>query len=229
MGNLLDAFAASFRPDRVNVLMAHLYADGSLLGGGEREVTVGLEYAVSPARLPATASYLALGHIHRPQRVAGTAAPGRYSGSLLQLDFGETEQQKSVVVVEASPGSPAAVREVPLTGGRRLVDLRGPLDALTAAAETIGDAWLRVFVETDGPVPGIADRVREALPNALDVKLVYDRAADDEGGSRTAGVGALNPRDQFAAYERLTHGVEPDPGILAAFDEVLVLVRDGED
>lgn len=229
MGRLLDGFAAAFRGDRVNVLMAHLYADGSLLGGGEREVTVGLEYAVSPARLPATASYLALGHIHRPQRVAGTAAPGRYSGSLLQLDFGETEQQKSVAIVEAAPGSPAAIREVPLTGGRRLVDLRGPLDSVTAAAETVGDAWLRVFVETDGPMPGIADRVREALPNALDVKLVYDRTADDGDGSRTAGVGALGPRDQFAAYERLTHGVDPDPGLLAAFDEVLALVRDEQD
>jgi exonuclease SbcD len=229
MGNLLDAFAAAFRPDRVNVLMAHLYADGSLLGGGEREVTVGLEYAVSPARLPATASYLALGHIHRPQRVAGTAAPGRYSGSLLQLDFGETEQQKSVAIVEAAPGTPATIREVARTAGRRLVDLRGSLDAVTAAAETVGDAWLRVLVETDGPIPGIADRVREALPNALDVKLVYDRTADDETGPRSAGVGALNPRDQFAAYERLTHGVEPDPALLAAFDEVLTLVRDGED
>ena len=78
-------------------------------------------------------------------------------------------------------------------------------------------------------MPGIADRVREALPNALDVRLVYDRTADDETGSRTAGVGALGPREQFAAYERLTHGVDADPALLAAFDEVLTLVRDGED
>jgi len=228
MGNLLDAFAAAFRPDRVNVVLAHLYADGSLLGGGEREVTVGLEYAVSPARLPATASYLALGHIHRPQRVAGTAAPGRYSGSLLQLDFGETEQQKSVAIVEAAPGVPATVGEVPLSAGRRLVDLRGTLDELTVAAGdgSLGDAWLRVLVETDGPVPGIADRVREALPNALDVRLVYDRTAEGEPGARSAGVSVLDPRDQFAAYERLTHGVEPDPALLAAFDEVLALVHE---
>ncbi len=229
MGNLLDAFATAFRPDRVNVLLAHLYADGSLLGGGEREVTVGLEYAVSPARLPSTAGYLALGHIHRPQRIAGSAAPGRYSGSLLQLDFGETEQGKSVALVEAAPGTPAVVREIPLTAGRRLVDLRGSLDAVAAAGDTVGDAWLRVFVETDGPVPGIADRVREALPNALDVKLVYDRSADDEPAARSAGVGALGPRDQFAAYERMTHGVDADPALLAAFDEVLALVRDGDD
>jgi exonuclease SbcD len=229
MGNLLDAFAAGFRPDRVNVLMAHLYADGSLLGGGEREVTVGLEYAVSPARLPAAASYLALGHIHRPQRVAGTAAPGRYSGSLLQLDFGETEQDKSVVIVDAAPGTPAAIREVTLSAGRRLADVRGPLDAVLAAGDGLGGAWLRVLVETDGPIPGIADRVREALPNALDVRLVYDRSMADETESRTAGVGALGPREQFAAYERLTHGVEPDPALLTAFDEVHDLVRDGDD
>ena len=184
---------------------------------------------MSPARLPATASYLALGHIHRPQRVAGAAAPGRYSGSLLQLDFGETEQQKSVAIVEAAPGTPATVREVPLSAGRRLVDLRGTFDALATAAGAVGDAWLRVFVETDGPVPGIADRVREALPNALDVKLVYDRTVDAEAGPRSAGVGALGPRDQFAAYERLTHGVEPDPALLAAFDEVMAIVREGED
>lgn len=226
MATLLDAFAAAFRPDRVNVLLAHLYADGSLLGGGEREVTVGLEYAVSPARLPATASYLALGHIHRPQRVAGAAAPGRYSGSLLQLDFGEKEQQKSVAVVEAAPGMPAIVREVPLRGGRQLLDVRGTLDQVTAAAERVGEAWLRVLVETDGPVPGIADRVREALPNALDVRLIYDRVADVGAGSRSAGMAALGPRDQFAAYERLTHGVEPDPGLMAAFDEVLAMVRE---
>jgi exonuclease SbcD len=195
-------------------------------GGGEREVSVGLEYAVSPARLPATASYLALGHIHRPQRVAGAAAPGRYSGSLLQLDFGEKEQQKSVAVVEASPGMPAIVREVPLRGGRQLLDVRGTLDQVTAAAEQVGEAWLRVLVETDGPVPGIADRVREALPNALDVRLIYDRVADVGAGSRSAGMAALGPRDQFAAYERLTHGVEPDPGLMAAFDEVLAMVRE---
>ena len=58
---------------------------------------------------------------------------------------------------------------------------------------------------------------------------MYDRTADDEAESRTAGVGALGPRDQFAAYERMTHGVDPDPSLLAAFDEVLTLVRDGDD
>jgi exonuclease SbcD len=218
MGELLAAMAAAFRPDRVNVLMAHLFTAGALLGGGEREVTTGLEYAVSPSRLPGQAAYIALGHIHKPQAVKGSPAPARYPGSLVQLDFGEREQQKSVTIVDASPGKPAGVREVPLAAGRKLVDVHGSLDDLPGRVNALGDAYLRVFLETDGPVPGIAERVREILPNALDVHLVYERS---EVSADAAPVSSLQPREQFEAYFRSAHGSEPDEGLMEAFDDVL--------
>lgn len=221
MGSLLAAMAGGFRDDRVNVVMAHLFTDGALLGGGEREVTVGMAYAISPSRLPGTASYVALGHMHKPQPVKGAPAPTRYAGSLVQLDFGEVNERKSVVIVDAAPGAPAKVREVPLTAGRRLLDVRGSLDEVVAGAGEVGDAYLRVFVDTDGPVPGIADRVREVLPNALDVHLVYERT--DEGVSGRAPISAMAPREQFVAYYRSQHGAEPEPTVLEAFDEVLTL------
>ncbi|MGQ0670540.1 MAG: exonuclease SbcCD subunit D [Actinomycetota bacterium] len=220
MGNLLAEMARAFRPDRVNVLLAHLFTDGALLGGGEREITTGMAYAISPGRIPGDASYIALGHVHRPQAVKGSAATARFAGSLLQLDFGETEQAKSVCVVEAGPGRPAKVREVTLASGRRLVDLRGTLDEVIARAGEVGDAYLRVFVTTDGPVPGIADRVREALPNALDVHLHYERG---EASERGQPISSLQPREQFTAYYRSEHGVEPPAVLVEAFDEVLAL------
>ena len=175
MGGILAAMDDAFRPDRVNVLLAHLFTDGAIPGGGEHQITIGIEYAVPPSRLPATASYVALGHVHRPQAVRGAPSPTRYAGSLLQLDFGETEQTKSVAIVEASPGRPAKVREVALSAGRRLVDVEGTFDEAVARSRTLSDAYLRVFVWTDGPVPGIGERVRDALPNAVDVQLRYDR------------------------------------------------------
>src|SRR5439155_9945168 len=107
--------------------------------------------------------YVALGHVHRPQAVRGAPSPTRYAGSLLQLDFGETEQTKSVAIVEASPARPAKVREVALTAGRRLVDLEGTIDEVLGRGAGLADAYLRVFVRTDGPVPGVAERVRDAL------------------------------------------------------------------
>jgi DNA repair protein SbcD/Mre11 len=220
MGELLAAMARGFHDDRVRIVLGHLFTDGAMVtpGGGERELHIGIAYAVSPARLPGDVSYLALGHVHLPQPVKGSAAPARFAGSLLQLDFGEAGQRKSVAIVDASPGKPAKVREVPLTAGRPLRDLRGTLDELTAGADDAGDAWLRVFVQTDGPVPGVADRVREALPNALDVHLVYERADVETVGEP---ISSLHPRDQFVAYYRDQHGAEPTAEIMGAFDEVL--------
>jgi exonuclease SbcD len=219
MGELLAAMAGAFRPDRVNVALGHLFTDGALVGGGERELTIGMAYAVSPGRLPGTAQYVALGHVHRPQDVRAAPAPTRYAGSLLQLDFGERDQTKSVSIVDASPGRPAKVREVELTSGRRLLDLHGTLDEVASRAGDVGDAFLRVFVTTDGPVPGIADRIRDDLPNALDVHLVYERAEAE--GRAGAPVSSLAPRDQFLAYYRSQHGADPNQRLLESFDEVL--------
>ncbi|HEX6230917.1 MAG TPA: exonuclease SbcCD subunit D C-terminal domain-containing protein, partial [Actinomycetota bacterium] len=121
--------------------------------------------------------------------------------------------------VEARPGRPAKVTEVPLSAGRELRDLRGTLDEIVARGADAGDAWLRVFVETDGPVPGVADRIRDELPGALDVHLVYERS----DGPRVGGepLSSLHPRDQFVAYHEAHHGVPPSEALIAAFDEVL--------
>jgi DNA repair protein SbcD/Mre11 len=128
MGRVIAGLTSAFRPDHVNVLMAHVMIDGARKGGGEQELTIGMTYAVSPARLPPTASYVALGHLHRPQGIPAAPSPTRFAGSLLQLDFGELDQGKSVALVEAKPGKPPRIEEVPVSAGRRLLDLRGTLD-----------------------------------------------------------------------------------------------------
>jgi exonuclease SbcD len=223
MGELVGAMTRGFTPGRVPIVLGHLFTDGALVtpGGGERELTIGIAYAVPPSRLPTEAAYVALGHVHLPQAVKGSPAPARFAGSLLQLDFGEAGQRKSVAIVEASPGKPAKVTEVPLSGGRELRDLRGTLDEVIQQGAGAGDAWLRVFVKTDGPVPGIADRIRDELPNALDVHLDYERR--DGAGAEGAPLSSLHPREQFVAYHEASHGVPPADPLLEAFDEVLEL------
>lgn len=217
MGDLMGALADGFRSDRVNVVLGHMFVSGAQPGGGERQITIGADYAVSPAKLPGTAHYIALGHIHKPQAVRAAPAPTRYCGSLIQLDFGEREQTKSVVIVDAEPGRRARTNEIKLGAGRKLRDVMGTLDELPALAEASGDAYLRVTVRTDGPVPGIADRVREMLPNALDVRLDYERAEPERPA---ISLRSLEPRDQFAAYFRDRQGAEPQAELIGAFDRV---------
>jgi exonuclease SbcD len=217
VSGILEGMAGAFGDDTINVVLAHLFIDGARPGGGERELTMGGAYTIPPSALPPTAAYIALGHVHRPQEVRGARAPARYSGSLLQLDFGERDQDKSVYVVEARAGKPARVLAVPLEAGRKLIDVEASLDDLPGLAGSLGNAYLRVFLRTDGPVPGIADRVREVLPNALDVHLVYERAEDE---TPTPSLASLEPRDQFVSYYRAAHGVDPHDDLLAGFARI---------
>ena len=95
------------------VLVGHLMVERARAGGGERELTMGMTYAVSPGALPVELDYLALGHVHRPQELTGLAAPGRYCGSPMALDFSEDNHPKTACVVEVGGGR-ATTRQVAL-------------------------------------------------------------------------------------------------------------------
>jgi exonuclease SbcD len=116
---------------------------------------------------PPSAQYVALGHLHRPQEIA-SPSPGRYSGSPLQLDFGEKDDVKSVTVVEVTAGKRAKPREVPLTAGRRLRVVEGTRSQLDRLEPT--EDWLRVIVK-EKATPGLADEIRSLFPTAVDVTI----------------------------------------------------------
>jgi hypothetical protein len=105
------------------------------------------------------------------------------------------------------------------------VDVEGTFDEIVAKGSALPEAYLRVFVHTGGPVPGLAEQVRDALPNAVDVSLRYERV---ETAEDARPLSSLQPRDQFASYYRREHGVDEVPeDLLRAFDEVLGEVQHG--
>jgi exonuclease SbcD len=169
---LVDGYDASAD---VLLFAAHLHIAGAVLGGSERRVHVTQEYATGADALPAV-SYAALGHIHKPQDVTG-AVTAAYAGSPLALDFGERDEQKSVVLVDCEPGRPAQLTRLPLTGARPLRLLRGPVDEVEAAARLVGEAIVKVVVETAEPVDGIVDHLRSLMPDAQIVEIVEDVAS----------------------------------------------------
>src|SRR5262249_57834171 len=123
--------------------MTHATLLGGRRGGGERDVQTSLGYELPASMFPATVHYVALGHLHRCQEIPGPC-PIFYSGSPLAVDFGEQDNDPSVLIVTAEPGVRADARPVPVTGGRPLRTLRGTLDQVIAEGAQAGDAYLRV-------------------------------------------------------------------------------------
>ncbi|MEX1287070.1 MAG: exonuclease subunit SbcD, partial [Acidimicrobiia bacterium] len=205
----------------VTVLAAHFMVGGVTVRTGRgptgmKELTLGEAFAVTKAAVNHDFSYVALGHIHAPQRVPG-APSGEYAGSLLQLDFGEAGETKRVVLVDAEPGRPASVTSVPLVAGRPLVRASGSWEALSVRAD-LDDAWLDLVVETDGPpIPAQVDEWRERFP--LAVKLAAEFETEDiEAGHVVAG---RRLDELYADYHASVHG-EID-------DALAELVRDVAD
>ena len=220
MRRMIAHLADELPDDAVNVVAAHGMVGGAALGGGERAAQTFMDYWIGAAAFPSALHYVALGHVHRTQQIGG-AAPIWYSGSPLQVDFGETDPSANVLVVEATPSTPARVRPVAVAGGRILRTLRGNLEQLRAVAGTTGADFLRVIVDEPGRA-GLAETVRALLGDTVvDVQLARrDDGADESGSGAGAGAKrARTPHELFAEY--LGHEQIDDARIARLFAELL--------
>jgi exonuclease SbcD len=222
VARILGVLTAGFGADTINLVAAHLMVLGGTLGGGERGAHTVFDYWVPATAFPPAAQYVALGHLHRAQRLDGPA-PLHYSGSPLQLDFGEVDNRPSVNLVELRPGLPAQVETVPLESGRRLRTLQGTLATLREQAdgssEDDGD-HLRLVLDEPARA-GLADEARELFPNAVEVVLGRRAEGDGREADRLVDPDRLRrtPHELFADYLR---GCDAeDERVLALFDELV--------
>jgi exonuclease SbcD len=195
--DVLGALTAGFRDDSVNLVMAHLTVLNGVFGGGERAAQSIFEYAVPATVFPVESHYVALGHLHRRQRI-DAPCPVHYCGAPLAVDFGEQDNTSVVCLVEASPGTPAKVTDIPITSGRRLRTVRGTVPELAALAEQAGDDFLRVWVREPARA-GLREEVVALLPGALEVRIDPEFAAPVTASRPSAGP-ERTPSELFREY-----------------------------
>ncbi len=111
------------RPGTRSVVVAHAFVGGAEPSDSEQDIRVG-GVDQAPASVFDGVDYVALGHLHGPQRV-GDGDRIRYAGSPLAFSFGERHQRKSVTLVELDAAGAVTVELVPTPVPRRLVDVRG--------------------------------------------------------------------------------------------------------
>jgi exonuclease SbcD len=224
----------------VLLFAAHLYVGGATYGRSERSLHVSEAYASRSEALPAV-SYAALGHIHKPQALAGGAS-ARYAGSPIQLDFGEEGEDKTVVVVDAKPGRPAAVEPRPLRAGRPLLRIAGPIEDLASHAANAAGKLVHVTVQSDDPIPDVSDQVADLLPGAVILEVaedvasrrlsvVSDQAADDlvepsmgelfETYLRQVGTRSGSAAEVLASFGSLIESIETDASPVLAGQDAL--------
>ena len=221
--------ARHFRPDTVNLLASHVYVAGGIETDSEIQIQVGGAYAVDPSAFPASAQYVALGHLHRPQEMEGPGGvPIRYAGSPIAYSFSEAGQQKSVTLVDVEPGQRARWREITLSCGRPLVRWRASSLAEVHAWLDEGrdaDAWidLEVRVDIEMALRDIQD-LREARPHLVHIRPVLSMQERYESLDVQVSR-SISPEALFRRFFEEQVGLPPDDALVRLF---LELVQDVE-
>ena len=123
--------------------------------------------------------YVALGHIHRPQRLTRDSV--RYAGSPLKYSFSEAEYDKSVVMVTLNGMEEPSIELIPLVPMRDLRRIRGPLDKLLSdevAAASNREDYLHVTLTDTEPVADPLYRLRQVYPNIM--RLSFSSSLEEE-------------------------------------------------
>ena len=189
------------------IATGHLTTVGASSNESVREIYVGSLDAFPTAAFPAV-DYLALGHIHKPQKVGGLEHI-RYSGSPIPLGFDEARQQKEGLLVDLGAQGLTAITPLVVPRFQPLVSVSGNLlelaDAIRAAAlEGCAEqsVWLEVTVAQDdylADLPARIDALTQGLPvEVLRLRRQRGNAAASITGELSETLDELSPMDVFA-------------------------------
>lgn len=154
-----------------NVLLAHQFVTGAKRCDAE-ELQVG-DVDQIPAELFALFEYVALGHIHSPQKVGRETV--RYCGAPLKYSFSEAGQEKSITVVELKEKGSVDLRTIPLKPLHDLRKIRGTYLEVTAKSfyeNRDCEDYLQVTLTDEEDVPDGMAKLRTIYPNLM--RLEYD-------------------------------------------------------
>ena len=153
-----------------NILVAHQFVTGAVRSESEENVG-GLDNV--DVSVFDSFDYVALGHIHRPQKVGRETV--RYCGTPLKYSLSEADHTKSVTVVDIPDNKKIEIRTVPLVPMHELREVKGTFDELMDRRNYEGtavDDYLYVVLTDEDDVPDALGKLRTVYPNVM--KLGYD-------------------------------------------------------
>lgn len=219
------------------IAMGHLFTAGgqTVDGDGVRELYVGTLGHVGGDAFPDCFDYLALGHLHVAQKVAGSDVR-RYSGAPIPMSFGEAGQRKIVVAVNLGTAD-VSVDEIAVPCFQPLATVRGDWNRITeriaAMKKESAAVWLEVIYEGDEVLGDLQERLRELIDGtSLVILRTKNLRLVERTLSRMATEETLDDLDADEVFSRClaAHEVPPEQHgeLVAAFNEAVLALHEDE-
>lgn len=217
--------------DISNILVAHLFAAGSVESDSERVIWGTAEQV--DASLFKDFAYTALGHLHRYQKAAAHAF---YSGSPLAYSFGEsngTGADKVFLRVEIEKGAEPSVTAIPIKPLHRVISLKGSFDEFlnSKTYDEYKDCFIEIESTEDSIVENPVMLLRKKFPLLLSFKQnkAFEELSSAEMADRRATISnnELSINSQFELFLKEIHGnFDGDETEKALFDELFAKMKE---
>ncbi len=189
---------------RRNAALLHQFVTGAEKSGSE-EMSIGELNNISASILDKF-DYVALGHIHRSQKVQRDAL--RYSGSPLKYSFSEAGHIKSVTIAELREKGSLSVKTLPLSPLRDMRIIKGSYDETLLRENYIGtntDDYVRVELTDETEIPDAVGRLRAVYPNIMELR--YSKRECAAAALPDSPDSALpSPKEIFGEFYNIMNG-----------------------
>ncbi len=188
------------------IAMGHLFTAGgrTTADDGVRELYVGSLAHIGEDVFPNGIDYLALGHLHVPQKVGGKDH-FRYCGSPIPMGFGEANQKKKVFLVEWA-NQHLTVQEMEVPRFQQLERIVGSMEQIRTRLEKLSEegssAWLEIEYTGSRIISDLRGMIDEVLDgSAMEIRRIKNRRVIDRvisAVSENETLDDLKPEDVFA-------------------------------
>ncbi|TAH17407.1 MAG: exonuclease subunit SbcD [Cytophagales bacterium] len=163
----ISELITTYKNSQIPILATgHLFAAGMTSSESEKDIHIGNQGNIDANKLPQTFDYVALGHIHRPQKVANKNHI-RYSGSPIPLSFSENTDRKIVLILNLNEKGLTDVQEISVPLTRPLLRLKGSLQDIESQLLKINfnqfkfAAWAEVKAVLKEYEPNLREKIHE--------------------------------------------------------------------
>ena len=203
-------------PRKRNILLCHQFITGCETSDSEEQAVGGLDN-IDAAVFDAF-DYVALGHIHKPQRVLRDTL--RYAGSPLKYSFSETGHSKSVTLLDLGPKGETDIRMIPLYPVHDVRLLEGTLDELMREPYSEDYLWVTLHDELVPPDARVTLSVN--FPNMMKFSVVNSKTKYDMDVLAVRSMENKSVRELFADFYRLQNNDrEPGEAHMQVIEKVL--------
>lgn len=190
-------------PAERNILVTHQFVTGASRTESE-EISVGGTDNVD-ASVFSGFDYTALGHIHRPQNCGSERI--RYCGTPLKYSFSESEDKKSVTVVELKEKGVIDINTIPLVPMRDMVEIKGKYEDITLRdfyeGTTLREDYMHIILTDEEEINDAVGKLRAVYHNLM--KLTYDNKRTRTNSEITSAENVTNktPFEHFSEFYEL--------------------------